>query len=97
MTANHLSRLPTSDELTTLWRYLKPHERERLTNLLGPRIDYRYCPHKPHAKQLLFCQLDGREVFFGGAAGGGKSDAILMAFLESGIYGMRIYIPLQSD
>ena len=61
---------------------MKPHERERLTNLLGPRIDYRYCPHKPHAKQLLFCQLDGREVFFGGAAGGGKSDAILMAFLQ---------------
>lgn len=44
-----------------------------------------YVPHAPHDKQWLFLS-DGvnavREVLFGGAAGGGKSDALLMAALQ---------------
>lgn len=37
-------------------------------------------PHKPHPKQRLFLMLsDVREVMYGGAGGGGKSDALLMA------------------
>lgn len=32
----------------------------------------------PHPKQLRFLGLDDREVLYGGAAGGGKSDALLM-------------------
>lgn len=41
-----------------------------------------YCPHQPWAKQKLFLELDAKEVIYGGAAGGGKSDAILMAALQ---------------
>lgn len=41
-----------------------------------------YAPHKPYGKQRLFLDLDCLEAFFGGAAGGGKSDTLLMAALE---------------
>jgi predicted phage terminase large subunit-like protein len=39
-------------------------------------------PHRPHPKQAAFLLLPHREVLFGGAAGGGKSDALLMAALQ---------------
>lgn len=42
----------------------------------------RYIPHDPHPKQREFLELDAREAFYGGAAGGGKSDALLMAALQ---------------
>ena len=42
----------------------------------------RYIPHVPTPKQLAFLMLDAREALFGGAAGGGKSDALLMAALQ---------------
>lgn len=41
-----------------------------------------YCPHSPTAKQQAFLALENREAFYGGAAGGGKSDALLMGALE---------------
>ena len=41
-----------------------------------------YIPHLPHPKQQAFLLLDSIEAFFGGAAGGGKSDALLMAALQ---------------
>ncbi len=37
----------------------------------------RWIPHTPTPKQMYFLLLDCREAFFGGAAGGGKSDALL--------------------
>src|SRR5215831_3681021 len=40
------------------------------------------CPHQPTARQQSFLQLDCVESFFGGAAGGGKSEALLMAALQ---------------
>lgn len=43
---------------------------------------HRYCPLSPSPKQLLFLQRDELEVFFGGAAGGGKSAALLMGALQ---------------
>ncbi len=43
---------------------------------------FRYCPHIPLARQRRFINLDGKEAFYGGAAGGGKSDALLMAALS---------------
>jgi hypothetical protein len=41
-----------------------------------------YCPHAPFAKQAEFLALDCEEAFYGGAGGGGKSDALLMAALR---------------
>jgi predicted phage terminase large subunit-like protein len=41
-----------------------------------------YCPHQPTAKQLLFLSLNSQEAFYGGAGGGGKSDALLMGALQ---------------
>jgi predicted phage terminase large subunit-like protein len=41
-----------------------------------------YSPHPPSPKQRAFLELDGLEVFFGGSAGGGKSDALLHAALQ---------------
>ena len=42
----------------------------------------RWCPHVPWPKQRMFLDCEALEVFYGGAAAGGKSDAILMAALE---------------
>ncbi len=41
-----------------------------------------YIPHKPHPRQAEFLSLDCREALYGGAAGGGKSDALLMAAVQ---------------
>ena len=41
-----------------------------------------FIPHKPTPKQLAFLLLDNQEALYGGAAGGGKSDALLMAALQ---------------
>jgi hypothetical protein len=41
-----------------------------------------WVPHAPTERQKLFLDLNDREAFYGGAAGGGKSDALLMAALE---------------
>jgi predicted phage terminase large subunit-like protein len=41
-----------------------------------------YSPHEPNAKQQAFLALECREALYGGAAGGGKSDALLMAALQ---------------
>ena len=38
-----------------------------------------YLPHQPHPKQAEFLALQGSEALYGGAAGGGKTDALLMA------------------
>lgn len=46
-----------------------------------PRMT-RYVPHEPHPAQRVFCCLSTLEAFYGGAAGGGKSDALLMAALQ---------------
>tara|TARA_Y100000310_G_scaffold126272_1_gene125030 strand:+ start:3758 stop:5116 length:1359 start_codon:yes stop_codon:yes gene_type:complete len=41
-----------------------------------------FIPHEPHAKQEAFLALECLEAFYGGAGGGGKSDALLMAALQ---------------
>lgn len=42
----------------------------------------KYCPHSPTPKQKQFLELDCLEALYGGAAGGGKSDALLMGALQ---------------
>lgn len=42
----------------------------------------RWCPHVPTAKQAAFLALLVLEALYGGAAGGGKSDALLMGALQ---------------
>ncbi len=42
----------------------------------------KWCPHTPHPKQKKFMASEEREGLFGGAAGGGKSDALLMDVLQ---------------
>lgn len=48
---------------------------------LCPKLT-KYIPHTPTPKQSAFLWLTCEEAFFGGAAGGGKSDALLMAALQ---------------
>jgi hypothetical protein len=41
-----------------------------------------FIPHTPYPKQAEFLRLPCLEAFYGGAVGGGKSDALLMGALE---------------
>jgi phage terminase large subunit-like protein len=49
---------------------------------LPPSALERYCPHEPWPKQRAFLDLQCLEAFYGGAAAGGKSEALLMAALQ---------------
>lgn len=64
---------------------MTPLERQQLQEIVARDLEAsreRWCPHKPHPKQQQFVDLDGLEVLYGGAAGGGKSDALLMSMLK---------------
>ena len=70
----------TSGRSSEYWSKLvqsKPELKAHLT----PRHS-EYWPHTPTPKQHAFLCLNCREAFYGGAAGGGKSDALLMAALQ---------------
>ncbi|HWT24525.1 MAG TPA: hypothetical protein VN213_13550 [Solirubrobacteraceae bacterium] len=53
-----------------------------LVTPLGVPLARPYTPHYPHPPQEAFLWLDCLEAFYGGAVGGGKSDALLMAALQ---------------
>lgn len=64
-------------DLTTLSR----SEQAKLMKMLTPKMT-KYITHTPYPKQSAFMLLEGKEAFYGGAAGGGKSDALLMCGLQ---------------
>lgn len=53
----------------------------RLIELAMPALPS-FVPHTPHPRQAVLLHLRHREALFGGAAGGGKTDALLMAALQ---------------
>lgn len=53
----------------------------KLRTLTQPRLTA-YITHQPTPKQAAFLLLTALEGFYGGAAGGGKSDALLMGALQ---------------
>lgn len=54
---------------------------EYLRSLLFPKLNH-YIPKVPTPRQGIFLNLDCMEAFYGGAAAGGKTEAILMAALQ---------------
>lgn len=54
---------------------------QELQRLLTPRLT-KYIPYEPTPKQRAFLLMNNKEVLYGGAAGGGKSVAQLMAALQ---------------
>ncbi len=60
---------------------LEPNHRAALAAALTPRLN-RFIPHEPTLRQRAFLVLPQMEALFGGAAGGGKSDALLMGALQ---------------
>lgn len=77
------SIFPKRDEFLAL-----PPERQReairiaQSGLGRLRLPRQYVPVRPTAKQEAFLRLNDLEAFFGGAAGPGKSTALLMAALQ---------------
>ncbi len=71
--------MPLSDEA---YERIKEKIRQKIADrAANPRS--KWCPQIPTEKQKLFLSLNtNREVFYGGAAGGAKSSALLMAALE---------------
>lgn len=52
-----------------------------LAGMLRPKLN-KYIPHTPTLRQKQFLLLDCEEAGYGGAAGGGKSDVLLMGALQ---------------
>lgn len=60
---------------------LSPSKRRELMSLMTPKWS-KYIKNTPYPKQQAFLLLPHKEAFYGGAAGGGKSDALLMCALQ---------------
>jgi hypothetical protein len=55
--------------------------RPDLAQVAKPKLT-KYSPHRPTPRQTAFLLLPHLEALYGGSAGGGKSDALLMAALQ---------------
>jgi len=65
------------------WREWPDEAKIQLLERLRATQSVSYLPQQPTERQSLFLSLKSdREVFYGGAAGGGKSSALLMGALE---------------
>lgn len=69
--------VPTARELAELQRAV-----DTLRAADARRSPRSFIPHTPHARQAAFLARTELEALYGGAAGGGKSDALLMGALE---------------
>jgi len=57
-------------------------ETDAMLDSVARRPRTTWSPHKPHPKQKAWIELDVLESCYGGAAGGGKSDALLASALR---------------
>lgn len=73
--------VPPNSEIGQDLAYLNAGEQAELAMLLAQPRD-RWCPHNPTERQRLFLEIEALEAFYGGAVGGGKTDALLMAALQ---------------
>lgn len=68
--------------------YLRDLARRDLVDIRGQRLEQTLAvirpivPHEPSPKQAEFLGLDCEEALYGGAAGGGKTDALVMGALQ---------------
>lgn len=80
MSALEIERIPPA--LLKKVKSLSKEERAKLIRLARPRVVEPYFKHIPHPVQQVFLNLSVEEALYGGAAGGGKSDALLMAAMQ---------------
>ncbi len=64
----------TKNEVAELWPYLKPHERDEIDRLL--KMDTAIWRPQPGPQMMAYFSR-ANELFYGGAAGGGKTDLLL--------------------
>ena len=68
-------------QLSSTIERLGTRDLQAISRAMTPKLT-KYIPHFPTSKQAALLLLDGDEAFYGGAAGGGKSDALLMGALQ---------------
>src|SRR5580765_4423655 len=70
-------------EWLEMWDDLTEEERQTVYSLIQDDSGLsKYCPQEPTPKQWEFINHGDLEVFYGGAAAGGKSSSLLMAALQ---------------
>lgn len=74
------SLTPISTDSSQTLRLLRQEKARRV--MAGLRLDPVYCPKLMSRKQQQFLRTPHLEAFYGGAAGGGKSEALLAAAIQ---------------